>query len=128
MRDQPTSTATMTSDPPPGARRHSSEKDNDHLPSHKKMAAQSQGIKQLMAAEKEAAQVVANARKSKNDTKMDTTVPWGRPCHLEHTSRCRRNHSSSARRVSSWGKFSSRVVDGQSTKEQEIMSLIVKAM
>lgn len=28
-----------------------------------KMAAQSQGIKQLMAAEKEAAQVVANARK-----------------------------------------------------------------
>lgn len=29
-----------------------------------KMAAQSQGIKQLMAAEKEAAQVVANARKS----------------------------------------------------------------
>ena len=29
------------------------------------MAAQSQGIKQLMAAEKEAAQVVANARKSK---------------------------------------------------------------
>ena len=30
-----------------------------------KMAAQSQGIKQLMAAEKEAAMVVANARKSK---------------------------------------------------------------
>ena len=29
------------------------------------MAAQSQGIKQLMAAEKEAALVVANARKSK---------------------------------------------------------------
>lgn len=29
-----------------------------------KMAAQSQGIKQLMAAEKEAAQVVASARKS----------------------------------------------------------------
>ncbi len=29
-----------------------------------KMAGQSQGIKQLMAAEKEAAQVVANARKS----------------------------------------------------------------
>ena len=29
-----------------------------------KMAAQSQGIKQLMAAEKEAAQVVANSRKS----------------------------------------------------------------
>lgn len=31
-----------------------------------KMAAQSQGIKQLMAAEKEAAQVVANARKSES--------------------------------------------------------------
>jgi hypothetical protein len=30
------------------------------------MAAQSQGIKQLMAAEKEAAQVVANARKRKD--------------------------------------------------------------
>lgn len=33
--------------------------------SDKNMATQSQGIKQLMAAEKEAAQVVANARKSK---------------------------------------------------------------
>ncbi len=31
----------------------------------KNMATQSQGIKQLMAAEKEAAQVVANSRKSK---------------------------------------------------------------
>lgn len=30
----------------------------------KRMATQSQGIKQLMAAEKEAAQVVANSRKS----------------------------------------------------------------
>lgn len=32
--------------------------------SERNMAAQSQGIKQLMAAEKEAAQIVANARKS----------------------------------------------------------------
>ena len=68
MRDQPTATA-MTTDPPPPRRQSSSsgEKDKDHLPNRKKMAAQSQGIKQLMAAEKEAAQVVANARKSKSD-------------------------------------------------------------
>jgi len=46
--------------------------DRDHRESRRKsssadskMAAQSQGIKQLMAAEKEAAQVVASARKSK---------------------------------------------------------------
>ena len=36
--------------------------------SERNMAAQSQGIKQLMAAEKEAAQIVANARKSKLST------------------------------------------------------------
>lgn len=40
-----------------------------------KMAAQSQGIKQLMAAEKEAAQVVANARKSE----------WGGFCAVDRT-------------------------------------------
>lgn len=57
MHDQPTMT-----DPP--RRQSSSSGDKDHI-NHKKMAAQSQGIKQLMAAEKEAAQVVANARKSK---------------------------------------------------------------
>lgn len=46
---------TETAPPAHGGRRSSSAL---------KMAAQSQGIKQLMAAEKEAAQVVANARKS----------------------------------------------------------------
>ena len=52
-------------DPP--RRQSSNSGDKDHQSSSKqKMAAQSQGIKQLMAAEKEAAQVVANARKSKN--------------------------------------------------------------
>ena len=67
MRDQPTMT-----DPPPRAsaprRQNSSsgDKEKDHHTNHKKMAAQSQGIKQLMASEKEAAQVVANARKSKD--------------------------------------------------------------
>lgn len=35
-----------------------------------KMATQSQGIKRLMAAEKEAAQVVANARKSESRLKQ----------------------------------------------------------
>ena len=43
--------------------------DRDHRDSRRKgdskMAAQSQGIKQLMAAEKDAARVVADARKSK---------------------------------------------------------------
>lgn len=67
MHDQPD---------PPAPRRRSSGGVKDTLPfkdhqhrastNHKKMAAQSQGIKQLMAAEKEAAQVVANARKSKD--------------------------------------------------------------
>ena len=69
MHDQP----TMSADPRPSPRRQSSggsrdnkETHHHHTTSnHKKMAAQSQGIKQLMAAEKEAAQVVANARKRK---------------------------------------------------------------
>lgn len=61
MHDQP-----ATSDPPRPRRQSSNSGDKaDHQINHKKMAAQSQGIKQLMAAEKEAAQVVANARKSK---------------------------------------------------------------
>ena len=72
MHDQPTS--TMSADPRPPTRRQSSgenrdAKDHHHhhaTSNHKKMAAQSQGIKQLMAAEKEAAQVVANARKRKD--------------------------------------------------------------
>ena len=77
MHDQPTMT-----DPPPRVaapkRQNSSsgagDKEKDPRTNHKKMAAQSQGIKQLMAAEKEAAQVVANARKSKDGSqayKMD---------------------------------------------------------
>ena len=73
MRDQPTMT-----DPPPRAsaprRKNSSsssgDKEKDHHTNHKKMAAQSQGIKQLMASEKEAAQVVANARKSKDGSQV----------------------------------------------------------
>lgn len=62
MHDQPGAGATMT-DPP--RRQSSGSGAKDQHTNHKKMAAQSQGIKQLMAAEKEAAQVVANARKSK---------------------------------------------------------------
>lgn len=38
------------------------------------MAAQSQGIKQLMAAEKEAAQVVTNARKSELEVQLALVV------------------------------------------------------
>lgn len=54
-------------DPPRRQSSSSGDKEKDHhQTNHKKMAAQSQGIKQLMASEKEAAQVVANARKSKN--------------------------------------------------------------
>lgn len=71
MHDQPTS--TMSADPRPRTRRQSSGDNKDakdhhhhHATSNYKMAAQSQGIKQLMAAEKEAAQVVANARKRKD--------------------------------------------------------------
>ncbi len=39
-----------------------------------KMASQSQGIKQLMAAEKEAAQVVANARKGEFPTSNQPSI------------------------------------------------------
>ena len=86
MRDQPTSTATtMTNQPPPPQRQSSSSGLENHVPNHKKMAAQSQGIKQLMAAEKEAAQVVANARKSKKVTKGIKPFTGDRLCHLEHT-------------------------------------------
>lgn len=75
MHDQPTSTMNADPRPRPPIRRQSSGLENKdakdlhhhHATSnHKKMAAQSQGIKQLMAAEKEAAQVVANARKRKD--------------------------------------------------------------
>ena len=53
-------------DPPRRQSSGTGEKDqHTNYKSDNKMAAQSQGIKQLMAAEKEAAQVVANARKSK---------------------------------------------------------------
>ncbi len=41
------------------------ERHSDTSARRRSMATQSQGIKQLMAAEKEAAQVVANSRKSK---------------------------------------------------------------
>ena len=47
------------------SRRKSSTSSSQHGTGDPKMTSQSQGIKQLMAAEKEAAQVVANARKSK---------------------------------------------------------------
>ena len=84
MHDRP----TMSADPRPPPRRQSSggsgdnketkERHHHTTTNHKKMAAQSQGIKQLMAAEKEAAQVVANARKRK------VAIPES-ACYLECT-------------------------------------------
>ena len=49
-------------------RHHESPRKKSTGGADKNMATQSQGIKQLMAAEKEAAQVVANARKSEFKT------------------------------------------------------------
>ena len=64
MHDRPVAATSTMTDPP--RRQSSGSGDKDQYTNNKKMAAQSQGIKQLMAAEKEAAQVVANARKSKD--------------------------------------------------------------
>ena len=90
MHDRPTMSAA---DPRPPPRRQSSggsgdnkaDATKDHHHNNKKMAAQSQGIKQLMAAEKEAAQVVANARKRK-----DAVLDWSpeSACYLERTPMC----------------------------------------